>query len=253
MFRQFLNSADLKLTILIFLLEIPIIMLSLSLHETAHGYVAYRRGDGTARAFGRLTLNPIKHFDLIGAIFMFLFGFGWAKPVPVTVRNLRNPRRDMALIAFAGPATNLMLAFVFTAAYMLLWRFFPQEAFDGITFTKGSAIGTVTIMCYLGIILNVGLAMFNLIPLPPLDGANILLFILPKHLAARYAGIGRYIRYIYLAVVALSWFAPRVFNLLFAPLDWISENLALLFCLPYKLMFIGGNEILYEYAIGFIK
>lgn len=254
MLRQLLNSADLNSTIIILLLEIPVILISLSLHELSHGYMAYRCGDGTAKSFGRLTLNPIKHLDVIGTLFMFLFGFGWAKPVPVNTRNLRKPKRDMALVSLAGPVSNLLLAFLFAAVYMLMWKVSPEDALSGIGLVEVSAVGLLTVISYLGVILNVGLAMFNLIPIPPLDGSNILLSLLPQRLAVRYVNIRRYTQYIFLGIVVLSWISPNLFNMVFAPFNWLCENITLLFCLPFKLLFTGeGEEIIYRFATWFIK
>lgn len=233
MLRQLLYSGDVKYTIMILLLELPVIMLSLSLHEFAHGYVAYKCGDGTAKAFGRLTLNPIKHLDILGTLFMFLFGFGWAKPVPVTVRNLRNPKRDMALVSLAGPVSNLLLALVFSAVYAFSWWVLK----DDVTASGLTVVSAVRIMAYLGVILNVGLALFNLIPLPPLDGSNILLSLLPQRLAVKYVQIRHYTQYIYLGVVALSWLAPKVFDLIFAPFDWLCWNVTYVILLPFDTLF----------------
>ena len=113
------GGSDIKTYIIQLLLSLPIILLALSLHETAHGFVAYKLGDPTARNLGRLTLNPAKHLDPIGFICMLLAGFGWANPVPINSRNFRKPRRDIALTSIAGPLSNLLLAFVF----VLVFRF----------------------------------------------------------------------------------------------------------------------------------
>jgi Zn-dependent protease len=104
-----------------FLLRIPIVLIALSVHECAHGYAAYKMGDPTAKAFGRLTLNPIKHLDLFGTISMFLFGFGWAKPVPVNTRRFNYPKRGMAITAIAGPLSNVFLAFIGAILYSILY------------------------------------------------------------------------------------------------------------------------------------
>lgn len=226
MLRQLFASGDIKTTIIIILLEIPVIMLSLSLHETAHGYVAYKCGDGTAKAFGRLTLNPAKHLDFVGTLFMFLFGFGWAKPVPVNTRNLRKPKRDIALVSIAGPVSNLLLALVFAAAYVAMMFFAAVNGSFADLFSQNpNATSVIFMMLYLGIVLNVGLAIFNLIPLPPLDGSNVLLSLLPQSLAVRYVKVRNYTQYIYLGIVALSWFTPELFNLLFTPFDWICSGI----------------------------
>ena len=106
------------------LLMIPVMLISLSVHEFAHARVAYARGDATARNLGRMTVNPLKHIDPIGALCMILFHFGWAKPVPVNSRNLRNPQRDMALVSIAGPISNLLLAFLGALLYTLSFPLF---------------------------------------------------------------------------------------------------------------------------------
>ncbi len=253
MLRDILFSGDIKNTIIILLLEIPVIMISLSLHELAHAYTAYKCGDSTAKAFGRLTFNPIKHLDLIGTLFLFLFGFGWAKPVPVNMRNMRKPKRDMALVSLAGPVTNLVLAFLFGAVYMLMWKASPWDAAAGIFMEELSAVGIVSIIAYLGMIINVGYAMFNLIPIPPLDGSNILLSVLPQRLAVRYVGIRHYTHYIYLAIIALSWVSPRLLDILLTPFHWLCETVSMLICLPFKLLFTGEmGTAVYETATWFL-
>ena len=124
MLTNLLSGGDPKQFIITLLLRLPIVLLMLSVHETAHGYVAYKLGDPTAKNLGRLTLNPIKHLDPIGFISMILFGIGWANPVPINTRNFKNPRRDMALSGAAGPVSNLLLALIFAillrASYILL-------------------------------------------------------------------------------------------------------------------------------------
>ena len=119
MFRYMLGGGDITTYLISMLLALPIVLLSLSLHETAHGFVAWRLGDPTARNLGRLTLNPIKHLDPLGFLCMLLAGFGWANPVPINSRYFKKPRRDIALCSLAGPLSNLLLAFVF----LLLLRF----------------------------------------------------------------------------------------------------------------------------------
>lgn len=253
MLRQFLIGTDRNSVLIISLFKIPVILLSLSLHELAHGYIAYRRGDGTAKAFGRLTLNPIKHLDVLGALFMFLFGFGWAKPVPVNTRNLRNPKRDIAFVSLAGPVSNLILAFIFAGIYMLMWKIDPVSAVNGLNFYKVTAVGVVTIFSLLGLILNVGLALFNLIPIPPLDGSNILLSLLPQRMAVKYVELRHYVRFVYLGILIISWVSPRVYNIIFYPLTWLCSNLMYLFCLPFKFLFTGELQGLFEVATVFAR
>jgi Zn-dependent protease len=147
----------------------PALLLAVTVHEFAHGWVADRLGDPTARELGRLTLNPLPHIDPIGALAFVLAGFGWAKPVPVDARNLRRPRRDMALVAVAGPVSNFLLAFVGLVAYQLVARTVADPFF---------ALPLVGVLRYV-YVFNLGLAIFNLIPLPPLDGGHFLPYFLP--------------------------------------------------------------------------
>lgn len=140
-------------------------ILCITIHETSHGYVAYRLGDNTAKLQGRLTLNPIKHIDPIGLIMMAVMGFGWAKPVPINMRNFKNPKKGMALSALAGPVSNILLAIVVLFIYGALY---PR------LFAGGSAAGIVLQVVYRTAYISTALAVFNIIPLPPLDGSKIL-------------------------------------------------------------------------------
>jgi Zn-dependent protease len=151
------------------ILMAPALLLAVTVHEVAHGWVADRLGDPTARMLGRLTLNPLPHIDPFGALAFVLAGFGWAKPVPVNARNLRHPRRDMALVAAAGPLSNFLLAFVGLVALQLVVRA-DMPAFFGEPL--------IGILRYV-YVFNLGLAIFNLIPLPPLDGGHFLPYFLP--------------------------------------------------------------------------
>jgi Zn-dependent protease len=194
------------------LVTMPIFLLSLSVHEAAHAATAHYLGDPTAKHLGRVTINPVPHIDPIGTILMPLIsslmgGFamiGWAKPVPIDWRNLRNIRRDDTLIAIAGPASNLLLAFVFVAAL----AFVNSGTLDTSAGTVGELIFR---FARYGLIINVALAMFNMIPIPPLDGSHVLANALPDDLAERYRAFGVY--GVFLLLILLN-FTPlnRVLN-----------------------------------------
>ena len=147
------------------LLSVVPALLCITLHELAHGYVAYRLGDDTAKRAGRLTLNPLKHIDIMGLIMMVVLKFGWAKPVPVNMWKFKNPKKGMAITAAAGPLANLLIAFVFLFFYGLL--FIPLTRL-------GNTGGYILEMIYITAYLSIALAIFNVIPIPPLDGSKVL-------------------------------------------------------------------------------
>ena len=151
-------------------LKIPALLLAITIHECAHGLVADRLGDPTARLSGRLTLNPLPHIDLIGALAFVLAGFGWAKPVPVNAGNLKHPVRDMTWVALAGPLSNLLAAFVALVSLTLVRRAVNAPWI-------AEPVGGVLIWVYQ---FNLALAIFNLIPLPPLDGGHFLPYLFPR-------------------------------------------------------------------------
>jgi Zn-dependent protease len=156
-------------------------LLAIILHEVAHGYIAEQFGDPTARLLGRLTLNPLKHLDPIGTIAIFIFGFGWARPVPVNPGNFRRPRRDMIWVALAGPATNFLLAAI---SAMILRGF---GLLDASSLAESHVYAQMTVpvkmMAGFSLYVNALLGIFNLIPVPPLDGGRILIGILPERQA----------------------------------------------------------------------
>lgn len=176
------------------------ILFAITVHEVAHGWVASRLGDQTARRMGRLTLNPVKHIDPIGTIvlpaLLFYLGgfiFGWAKPVPVNWQKLGHPRRDMALVAAAGPGANLLM--------MILWALLAKLILM-LQLPPGWLRDVTAIMCMLGIRFNIILMVLNLLPLLPLDGGRILTSLLPPDLAAMYSRLERYGLLILIALIA---------------------------------------------------
>lgn len=171
-------------------------LIILTIHEYAHASTAYKLGDDTARNLGRLSLNPIKHLDPFGAICMVLFHFGWAKPVPINARNFKKPKRDFAIVALAGPAINLICAFVSAFLYLLAFALLKDVEFKSKLLL--SIANNSLLFIYLFHIINVGIGIFNLIPIPPLDGSRILNVILPTK---TYFKIMKYERNIYFAVI----------------------------------------------------
>ena len=179
------------------LFTIIVVVFSLSLHESAHAFAAYKLGDHTARNMGRISLNPAKHLDPMGTICMMLFGFGWAKPVLINSRNFKNARVGMALSALAGPLSNIILSFISVLFWVLMVRFLPVPMMitEGVGFGEKLLYFLSMLLQYFHI-LNLYLAVFNLIPIPPLDGSKILfLFLPPKALIFihNYEHIFRYV------------------------------------------------------------
>lgn len=193
-------------------------MLAIVCHEVSHGYVAWRYGDPTAKMLGRLTLNPLKHIDIIGTLMIFFIGIGWAKPVPVVFENLRNPKRDMIWVAAAGPITNILLA---TVSALLLRGLvsFRNPAATGSPLAM--LVEPVVLMLAFSVYINLLLAIFNMIPVPPLDGGRVLVGLLPYRQAAAWSRIEPYGMIIIIVLV----FFTNMFQYIISPVLRIGVHL----------------------------
>ena len=198
-------------------------LITLSIHEFSHALAAYKLGDNTAKYTGRLTLNPIKHLDPIGALCMVFFRFGWARPVPIDPRNFKNPKRDFAISALAGPLSNLIVAFVTSFFYLFAYALLKDVSFTN-EFKLQVAQNSLDFLFILHRI-NIGLAIFNLIPIPPLDGSRILNAVLPPRL---YFKIMRYERTIYYVLIGWLFFGYVVSDALLR-IPFIAANPVLVF------------------------
>jgi Zn-dependent protease len=180
------------------LLALPGMLIGLVFHEFAHAWMANKMGDPTPREYGRLTLNPLRHLDLIGTLTLIFLRFGWAKPVPINPNNFRNPRRGTILVSIAGPGSNLIIAVIFGLGFRLLALLMPESTQIGDLF-KG--------MLGMAVLYNFLLAFFNIIPVPPLDGSQILFSLLPARSGNVFFWLQRYgfIILIVLVVLGVLW------------------------------------------------
>ena len=196
-----------------FVVTLPLLLVSLVAHELAHGWVAWRLGDPTAKVHGRLTLNPLKHLDVWGTVALIVtfigsggtFFFGWAKPVPVDPRYFKDPQRGMMLVGAAGPAANFALALVSAGLVWLTytWSLFAAQALA------------------LAFVLNVVLGVLNLVPIPPLDGSRVVGGFLPRDLYLRWVDLDRYGNYVFIGLLVVMIAAPQVFeSTIGRVLDW---------------------------------
>ena len=181
-----------------FLIIAPPILVALTFHEYAHAYVANRLGDPTAKEMGRLTLNPLVHLDLLGTAMLFIVHIGWAKPVPVNPLNFKNPKQDLLWVSLAGPGANLLLALIFGLACRLL-------GIEGWSSVRAGMMGLVEFMIIFGLLINIVLAVFNLLPIPPLDGSKILMGLIPRQYEQQFVPFMRYGTTILIALIVIGF------------------------------------------------
>ena len=222
-------SSGLQSGLYLLIIRLIVALIALPIHECAHGYAAYRMGDYTAKRQGRLTLNPLAHFDVFGTLAIILFGFGWAKPVPINPLNFENPKKGMMISSLAGPLSNIGLAFVSMVIYKL--SYIP--AYMGIS---GAFLSTVQTFLLYMITINITLGVFNLIPIPPLDGSRIATYFLPQHI---YFKIMQYENIIFIGLLIALWFGildgpisfvsnsvTGILDFVTRPIDWLTAILA---------------------------
>ena len=210
--QEILNGFDFTPLLEILLSAVPALV-CITLHELSHGYVAYRLGDPTAKNAGRLTLNPIKHLDIFGFLMLVIAHVGWAKPVPVDMRYFEHPKRGMAITALAGPVSN----FIITAVALFLMGLLTPLLNGG-----GMAAGIALELLYLTAYLSLGLALFNLLPIPPLDGSKVLFSLIPDE---AYMKLMRYERYGMIILVVLAYTGVTgsfLSNIIGTVFDWFT-------------------------------
>ena len=199
-----------------------VLFCTLPVHEFAHAWAAVKLGDETPKNQGRLTLNPLAHLSLLGSLMILVAGFGYAKPVPVNTRNLKNPKKDFALISLAGPASNLIMTAIFFLLTNITFRFLSPSLLSQVIYY----------FFYFAATINVNLAVFNLLPIPPLDGSRLWGLVLPDKY---YYTVLQYERYIMLALLFLLFTGA-----LTAPLSWLSNLIAsaikFIVGLPFRLL-----------------
>lgn len=200
MIDSLIHADNIGIAIMELLQRLVIVLIALTVHEVAHGWAASKLGDDTAAKFGRLSLNPLKHLNPWGFVSMLLFGFGWANPVPIRAGNFKNPRRGMAISALAGPVSNLLLALVGIALFELL-AFLGME--NILPISEGFSLNLYAVaigFLRMFITMNISLAVFNFLPVPPLDGSRVLYAFLPDKL---YFGVMKYEQTISIVLIAL--------------------------------------------------
>lgn len=188
---------------------IPVLLIALPFHECAHGYVAYKLGDPTAKDAGRLTLNPFRHLDLLGTLMMLVASVGWAKPVPINPGYFKNRKKGTILVAMAGPLSNLLLAFLFTLLWGLVVKLISVDVIPVESETMYVIFMWIELFFEVSVLVNINLAVFNLIPVPPLDGSRLISAFVPEESYYRFA---HYEQYIGLGFLALVIFFPNALD-----------------------------------------
>lgn len=203
MLLDLIQSGFSKDAVISFLLFLPVLLISLTVHEYCHGYAAYKCGDNTAQWHGRLTLNPIKHLDPIGTLMMLTVGFGFARPVPINPRNFKHYKRDLCIVSIAGPLSNVLLAFIgvllFYVVAQVIYLFEPQTIYAAFS---SNLYKVWDVFIGMFITANAVLAVFNMIPIPPLDGSRLISILLPLKVQIFFE---KYERIIMLVVFIVIW------------------------------------------------
>ena len=185
------------------ILMIPAVLIGLTVHEFSHAYIAVLLGDSTPKDQGRLTLNPVPHIDIMGLVLLLFAGFGWAKPVQINPNNFKNPKGDDLLVSIAGPFSNILFAIIMAGVIKLL------ITYTGGIFSSERFGENITLVLFFIVYINILLSVFNMIPIPPLDGSHILLSFIPDRYESFKAGFSRYGRFFLMALILLSRFSGR--------------------------------------------
>lgn len=216
-----LRSGEPSLIFAVIFSRVFVVFFCLPIHELAHGWAAYKMGDSTAKNLGRLTFNPFAHLDLFGTIMLFLFGIGYANPVPVNTRNFKEPKKGMIVTALAGPGSNVLMACIFVCLYYVV-LLFPQNVVVLFILSFLSFAASV----------NISLAVFNLLPIPPLDGSKVIGFLIPSK---AYFKILQYERYIMIALLLLL-FTGALNTPIALISDWLMKIISFIPSLIYNIV-----------------